>query len=86
MQLGHVYHKMKSVFISQRKSPKKISSVILRRLIMNLKLTPPKEITFWIAVALGLLGLFSFLGVFTLLPIEAFWLLFIGFALLVVAL
>ena len=52
---------------------------------MNLKLTPPKEITFWISVALGLLGLFSFLGVFTLLPIEAFWLLFIGFALLVIS-
>ncbi len=51
-----------------------------------MKLTPPKEITFWIAVVLGLLGLFSFLRVFTLLPIEAFWLLFIGFALLVVAL
>ncbi len=53
---------------------------------MNLKLTPPKAITFWIAVVLGLLGLLSFLKVFTLLPIEAFWLLFIGFALLVVAL
>ena len=53
---------------------------------MNLKLTPPKEITFWIAVALGLLALFSELGTFTLLPIAAFWLLFIGFALLVVAL
>ncbi len=51
-----------------------------------MKLTPPKEITFGIAVVLGLLGLFSFLGVFTLLPIEAFWLLFIGFVLLVVAL
>lgn|GEM_PF-1994136 len=43
---------------------------------VGVKLTPPKEITFWIAVALGLLGLFSFLGVFTLLPIEAFWLLY----------
>jgi hypothetical protein len=51
-----------------------------------MKLTPPKTITFWIAVVLGLLGLFSFLGVFTLLPIEAFWLVFLGFALLVVAL
>ncbi len=50
-----------------------------------MKLTPPKEITFWIAVVLGLLGLFSFLGVFTI-PIAPFWLLFIGFALLVVAL
>ena len=53
---------------------------------MNIKLTPPKEITFWIAVVLGLLALFSKLGTFTLLPIEAFWLLFIGFVLLVVAL
>ncbi len=53
---------------------------------MKLKLTPPKEITFWIAVVLGLLGLFSFLSVLTLLPIEAFWLVFMGFALLVVAL
>jgi hypothetical protein len=55
-------------------------------MIVNLKLTPPKEITFWIAVVLGLLALFSELGTFTLLPIAAFWLLFIGFALLVVAL
>ena len=53
---------------------------------MNLKLTPPKEIPFWIAVVLGLLGLFSFLGVLTILPIEAFWLAFLAFALLVVAL
>jgi predicted membrane channel-forming protein YqfA (hemolysin III family) len=58
----------------------------LKENVMNLKLTPPKEITFWIAVALGRLGLFSVLGVFTLFPIEAFWLLFIGFVLLVVAL
>jgi hypothetical protein len=76
---------------SQAKVPNKLirqtnQLYILRRMIMNLKLTPPKEITFWIAVALGVLGLFSFLGVFTLLPIEAFWLVFIGFALLVVAL
>jgi hypothetical protein len=55
-------------------------------MLMNIKLTPPKEITFWIAVALGLLGLLSFLGILTSLPIEAFWLVFIGFALLVVAL
>jgi hypothetical protein len=49
---------------------------------MNLKLTPPKEITFWIAVALAVFALFSFLGTFTLLPIAAFWLLFIAFVLL----
>ena len=51
-----------------------------------MKLTLPKEVTFWIAVVLGLLGLLSEIGVFTLLPIAAFWLLFIGFALLVLAL
>jgi hypothetical protein len=51
-----------------------------------MRLTPPKEITFGIAVVLAVLGLFSFLGVFTLLPIEAFWLVFIAFVLLAVAL
>ncbi len=52
---------------------------------MNIKLTRPKNITFWISVVLGLLGLFSKLGTFTVLPIEAFWLLFIGFALLAIS-
>jgi predicted membrane channel-forming protein YqfA (hemolysin III family) len=51
-----------------------------------MKLTPPKMITFWISIVLGLLGLLSFLGVLTLLPIEAFWLLFFGFLLLVLGL
>jgi hypothetical protein len=55
-------------------------------MIMNLKLTPPKEITFWIAVVLGLLALLSEMGTLTVLPIAAFWLLFIAFLLLVVAL
>lgn len=51
-----------------------------------MKLTPPKEITFWIAVVLAVLALLDFLGKFSLLPIEAFWLLFIAFALLALAL
>lgn len=51
-----------------------------------MKLTPPKMITFWISLALGLLGLLAEIGVFSLLPIAAFWLLFIGFVLLVLAL
>ena len=51
-----------------------------------MKLTPPKQATFWIAVVLGLLGLLSEVGAFTLLPIAAFWLVFIGFALLALAL
>ncbi|HEY5983217.1 MAG TPA: hypothetical protein VIU38_07060 [Anaerolineales bacterium] len=50
-----------------------------------MKLTPPKNITFWIAVVLGLLGLLVFLGA---LPafLPAFWLVFIGLALLAIAL
>ena len=51
-----------------------------------MKLTPPKMITFWISIALGLLGLLSQLGIFTLLPIAAFWLLFLGFLLLALGL
>lgn len=47
-----------------------------------MNLSPPKDITFWIAVVLGLLGLLSFMGVFSALPIEAFWLAFLGFAVL----
>lgn len=50
-----------------------------------MKLTPPKTITFWIAVALGVLGLLVFLGAIPAF-LPAFWLVFIAFALLVVAL
>lgn len=51
-----------------------------------MKLTPPKTITFWIAVILGVLGI---LGELTKVPIVspyAFWFLAAGFVLLVVAL
>lgn len=51
-----------------------------------MKLTPPKEITFWIAAALGFLALLSFTGSLTILPIEAFWLAFAGLVLILVAL
>ena len=51
-----------------------------------MKITAPKQITFWISIAIGVLALLSKLGTLTVLPIEAFWLLFIGFALLVIAL
>jgi hypothetical protein len=51
-----------------------------------MKLTPPKMITFWISIVLGLLGLLAELGVLAILPISAFWLLFFGFLLLVLAL
>lgn len=50
-----------------------------------MKLSAPKNITWWIAVILGVLG---FLGNFMALPVISgfsFWLLFLGFALLAVA-
>ena len=51
-----------------------------------MKLTPPKTITFWIAVALGLLGLLAGIGVIGALAGYAFWLAFAGFALLALGL
>jgi hypothetical protein len=52
-----------------------------------MRLSPPKAITFWISVALGLLGLLASFGVLgTALAGFAFWLTFLGFALLAVSL
>jgi hypothetical protein len=51
-----------------------------------MKLTPPKNITFWVAVVLAFLALLSFTGTLTFLPIEAFWLAFAGLVLLIIAL
>jgi len=51
-----------------------------------MRLTPPKKITFWISVILGILGfLGAVAGVAALAP-YAFWLTFVGLALLVLAL
>ena len=50
-----------------------------------MKLSAPKQITWIIAVVLGVLGL---LGSFVALPIvggSSFWLVFLGFALLAIA-
>lgn len=50
-----------------------------------MKLSAPKNLTWWIAVVLGVLG---FLGNFVTIPVISslsFWLLFLGFALLAVA-
>lgn len=50
-----------------------------------MRLSAPKNITWWIAVILGVLG---FLGNFTALPViggSSFWLLFLGFAILALA-
>jgi hypothetical protein len=52
-----------------------------------MKLTPPKKITFWISLLLGVLGLIGELGkTVPVLSPYAFWFLFVGFILLVLAL
>jgi heme A synthase len=48
-----------------------------------MKLSRPKEVTWWIAVILGGLGLVAKLGVLPTLAGYAFWLVFAGFVLLV---
>jgi membrane protein YdbS with pleckstrin-like domain len=53
---------------------------------MQMKLTPPKAVTFWIAVVLGLL---AFLGTLIAIPFisaNAFWVMFVAWALLVLGL
>ncbi|MBV6392382.1 MAG: hypothetical protein KPEEDBHJ_01604 [Anaerolineales bacterium] len=51
-----------------------------------MKLTPPKSITFWISVALGLAGLLGQVGALAFLAPYAFWLAFIGLVLLALSL
>lgn len=51
-----------------------------------MKLTPPKQITFWISIVLGLLGL---IATFVSIPVVsglAFWFVFVGLVLLVAGL
>jgi hypothetical protein len=62
----------------------KIGSKYIKRGEIIMKLTPPKQITFWIAVILGVLSLLGF-AVAALAPF-AFWFAFAGLALLIVAL
>jgi hypothetical protein len=52
----------------------------------RMKLTPPKSITFWIGVVLGLLGLLGGIGVIGAVAGYAFWLAFAGFAVLALGL
>ena len=52
---------------------------------MKMKLTPPKVITWWIAVILGVLALLGYLKTLAALTPYAFWLAMVGLILLVVA-
>ncbi len=49
-----------------------------------MKLNPPKMITFWISVALGVIGLIG--NFIPLLSPYAFWILLVGFVVLVLGL
>ena len=51
-----------------------------------MKLTPPKTVTYWISVALAVLGFLAEFGILTILPISGFWLLGIGFIVLALSL
>jgi hypothetical protein len=50
-----------------------------------MRLSPPKVVTWWIAVILGVLGLLGHLGTIASLSTYAFWLVAAGLALLVLA-
>lgn len=50
-----------------------------------MKLTPPKVITWWIALVLGVLGLLGYLGAVAGLSAYSFWLVTAGLVLLLVA-
>ncbi len=52
---------------------------------MKMKLTPPKNITWWIALGLGVLGLLGHFRTVAALSPYAFWLVAAGLALLLVA-
>jgi hypothetical protein len=52
---------------------------------IKMKLTPPKVITWWVAVILGVLGLLGHFGTVAALSPYAFWLVAAGLILLVVA-
>ena len=50
-----------------------------------MKLTPPKQITFWISIALAVLGLVALFAI-PAIAAYAIWIVLAGFVLLVVAL
>lgn len=52
---------------------------------MNLKLSEPKVVTFWISVVLVVLGVMAAQGMISALASYSFWLVVAGFVLLALA-
>lgn len=50
-----------------------------------MELTPPKSITWWIAVVLGVLGVLGYLGTVAGLAANSFWFVTAGLVLLALA-
>ena len=51
-----------------------------------MKLTPPKTITYWVSVAIAVLGFLAQAGILSFLPISAFALVAIAFIVLALSL
>jgi hypothetical protein len=52
----------------------------------EMKLTPPKTITYWVSVAIAVLGFLAQAGILSFLPISAFALVAIAFIVLALSL
>jgi len=50
-----------------------------------MKLSAPKQVTFWVAVIVGLVGLVAFVVAIPVLTPFAFWIVVVGFVILVLA-
>ena len=51
-----------------------------------MKLSPPKTVTYWVSVVIGVLGFLAQFGVLAFLPISGFWLVAIAFIILALSL
>jgi hypothetical protein len=49
---------------------------------MNLKLSAPKQVTFWVAVVIGLIGLIAGIVPIPVVSPFAFWVVVLGFVIL----
>ena len=52
----------------------------------EMKLSPPKTVTYWVSVVIGVLGFLAQFGVLAFLPISGFWLVAIAFIILALSL